>query len=63
MANQSGKLFASQNPEKTPAAIADHLTKFWHPRMRSKIVAHLDDGGDGLDSPVRDAVESLRPKQ
>ncbi len=63
MANQIGKFFASQGAEKAPAAIAEHLTKFWDPRMRSKIVAHLDAGGAGLDPPVRNAVEKLRPVQ
>jgi hypothetical protein len=28
--------------------------------MRKQIVAHLDHGGDGLDPPVRQAIETLR---
>ena len=63
MANQIGKFFASQDKEKAPTAIAEHLKKFWDPRMRSAIIAHLDAGGAGLDPPTRDAVEKLRPKQ
>jgi formate dehydrogenase subunit delta len=39
--------------------IADHLVKFWDPRMRKAIVAHLADGGGGLDPAVRKAVASL----
>lgn len=61
MANQIGKFFASQGIDRAPASIAEHLSKFWDPRMRSKIVAHLDEGGAGLDPPVRTAVEKLRP--
>jgi formate dehydrogenase subunit delta len=60
MANQIGKFFVSQGAEKAPAAIADHIGKFWDPRMRSTIVQHLDAGGAGLDPPVRHAVEALR---
>lgn len=60
MANQIGKFFASQGEEKAPAAIAEHLGKFWDPRMRSGIVAHLDAGGAGLDPLVREAVRRLR---
>ncbi len=63
MANQIGKFFASQGQDKAPAAIAEHLIKFWDPRMRSAIVAHLQAGGAGLDPAVRNAVEKLQPKQ
>jgi formate dehydrogenase subunit delta len=59
MANQIGKFFVSQGQDKAPAAIAEYLTKFWDPRMRSAIVAHLDAGGVGLDPLVRHAVEKL----
>jgi formate dehydrogenase subunit delta len=61
MANQIGKFFASQGPDRAPAAIADHLKRFWDPRMRSKIIRHLDAGGAGLDPMVRRGVETLEP--
>ena len=60
MANQIGKFFASQGAEQAPAAIADHLRKFWDPRMRAGILAHLEAGGTDLDPLVRQAVERLR---
>ena len=44
MANQIGKFFVSQGPGKAPAAIAEHMTKFWEPRMRAAIIAHLEAG-------------------
>jgi len=59
MANQIGKFFASQGDEKAVPLIADHLVKFWDPRMRKEIAAHLANGGAGLDPAVRRAVESL----
>jgi formate dehydrogenase subunit delta len=59
MANQIGKFFASQSEDKVAPLIADHLVKFWDPRMREKIIAHLAAGGAGLDAPVRKAVASL----
>lgn len=59
MANQIGKFFVSQGEEKAVPLIADHLTKFWDPRMRREIVAHLGAGGAGLDLSVRKAVERL----
>jgi formate dehydrogenase subunit delta len=60
MANQIGKFFASQGPDKAPAGIAEHIAKFWDPRMRAAIFAHLEAGGAGLDPPVREAVDKLR---
>jgi formate dehydrogenase subunit delta len=63
MANQIGKFFVSQGQDKATAAIAEHLNKFWDPRMRSAIIAHLQAGGAGLDPLVRDAVGKVRPRQ
>jgi len=60
MANQIGKFFVSQGDAQAVPGIADHLKKFWDPRMRAQIVAHLEAGGQGLDPPVRRAVESLK---
>jgi formate dehydrogenase subunit delta len=59
MANQIGKFFAAQGEDKAVPLIADHLVKFWDPRMRKAIVAHLAAGGSGLDPAVRKAVANL----
>jgi formate dehydrogenase subunit delta len=58
MANHIGKFFASQGDEAV-AGIADHLQKYWDPRMRATILDHLAHGGHGLDPLVRTAVEQL----
>jgi formate dehydrogenase subunit delta len=63
MANQIGAFFKSQDVDAASAKIAEHMTKFWDPRMRRAIVAHLDAGGAGLDPATRRAVETLRPRQ
>ena len=60
MANQIGKFFQSQGPDKRVPGIAEHIRKFWDPRMRSAILTHLDEGGTGLDPDVRKAVEALK---
>jgi formate dehydrogenase subunit delta len=62
MANQIGKFFASQGPDHAVQGTAEHLKKFWDPRMRADIVSHLDAGGSGLDPVVRRAIEQLREK-
>jgi formate dehydrogenase subunit delta len=63
MANQIGKFFGSQGHDKAVPGIAEHIRKFWEPRMRTAILAHLDAGGSGLDPEVRDAVATLRNAQ
>lgn len=60
MANRIGEFFASM-PDRDEAqdGIAQHLRKFWEPRMRSAIVAHVQAGGAGLDPLVVAAVRTL----
>ena len=62
MANQIGLFFASQPEAVRLPGVADHIRKFWEPRMRNQIFAHLDAGGEGIDPLVRQALESLRQK-
>ena len=61
MANQIGKFFAAQNSTDRPALVADHIRKFWDPRMRKGILAHLEAGGAGLDPLVLEALKKLPP--
>jgi formate dehydrogenase subunit delta len=60
MANQIGKFFNSQGHDKAVPGIAEHIKKFWDPRMRSAILAHLDQGGEGLEPNVREAIATLK---
>ena len=60
MANQIGKFFESQGHDQEVAGVADHIHKFWDPRMRKAIFAHLDAGGAGLDPNVKEAIASLK---
>lgn len=59
MANQIGKFFTSQPGDQAAAGIANHMAKFWEPRMRQAIQTHVAQGGAGLDPDVLKAVESL----
>jgi len=60
MANQIGKFFRSQRANEVVPGIANHIRKFWDPRMRAAIFAYLDAGGEGLDPPVREALVKLK---
>jgi formate dehydrogenase subunit delta len=63
MANQIGSFFRSQGKDKAVAGIADHINRFWEPRMRAAILAYSDAGGEKLDPAVREAMKAVkRPK-
>lgn len=61
LANRIGEFFQAM-PEHDEAleGIATHIRKFWEPRMRRGLLAHLDGGGEGLLPLVREAVEKHR---
>jgi formate dehydrogenase subunit delta len=60
MANDIGAFFrAEPNREDAVAGIANHIAKFWTPRMRSKLNAYLREKGDGLDELPREAIARL----
>ncbi len=60
MANQIGTFFSSQGSDHAVTGIAEHIRKFWDPRMRQTIFAHLEHGGAGLDPKVRAALVQLK---
>jgi formate dehydrogenase subunit delta len=57
MANQIGKFFHSRPEAHAVADTADHLMKYWDPRMRREIALHFIKGGAGLDPIPLKAVE------
>ena len=59
MANQIGKFFQSQGHDKAVPGIADHIKKFWDPRMRRAIITHASSGGIGLDPLVLCAIKEI----
>ena len=60
MANQIARFYMPQKQIEPVGAIATHIRKFWDPRMRAAIIAHLDQGGAGLDELTRHAVDRLK---
>ena len=61
MANDIGHFFAA-DPDKNAGAqsVANHIKRYWDPRMRREIVAHFKEkGGAGLDPIARSAVALL----
>jgi formate dehydrogenase subunit delta len=62
MANDIGHFFAAE-PKRADAiaGVAGHIQRFWDPRMRRQIAAHLAAGGEGLEDLPREAIATLKP--
>ena len=61
MANQIASFFAAQGEERAVPQIASHIERFWDPRMRREITAHIAASGAGLSPLARAALEMLKP--
>jgi formate dehydrogenase subunit delta len=59
MANQIARFFVAQKHDQAVEGTRNHIAKFWDPRMRSRIRAHLADGGAGLDPLAKEAIARL----
>ncbi|MFM0594076.1 MULTISPECIES: formate dehydrogenase subunit delta [Paraburkholderia] len=64
MANRIGDFFDSMpDREEALGGIADHIHRFWEPRMRRALLASLDEpaaGGVEMSAIVRDALVKHR---
>ena len=60
MANDIAAFFAAEpDPDSAADQVANHLKKFWEPRMRAEIQRCLQQGGAGLSPLARRGVERL----
>lgn len=60
MANDIARYFASEpDREAGVEGVADHLRKFWTPRMREQLIAYLHSDGSALSEISRDGVARL----
>jgi len=64
MANRIGDFFDSMpDREEALAGIADHIRRFWEPRMRRALLAKLDQpdaAGVPMSAIVKEALEKHR---
>jgi formate dehydrogenase subunit delta len=60
MANDIGNFFKAE-PNRVDAVngIANHLQKFWEPRMRKQLINYVEEGGAELDELVLEAIRKL----
>ena len=60
MVNDIGNFFNAESDKAEAAkSIANHVRRFWDPRMRREIVAHYKQGGAGLDDLPRSGIGLL----
>ena len=63
MANQIATFFHSKPREEGEAGVAEHINKFWEPRMRRQFFEMLDAGTENFDELVIAASARIkRPK-
>jgi formate dehydrogenase subunit delta len=61
MANQIGAFFETMpDAEQGAAGVAEHIGKFWEPRMQATLAAYLAEYGDQALKPiVRNALRTM----
>lgn len=64
MANQIGDFFdAWPDREEAAGEIANHLKKFWAPRMRAELLRHVEErSGEGLKEFVLASIRMHRDR-
>jgi len=60
MANQIGIFFESKKHDEGVHGVAEHINKFWEPRMRRHFFEVVDGGGEGLRPIVLEAAPHVR---
>lgn len=63
MANQIAGFFETMKQEEAVEGVADHINKFWEPRMRRQLFEIVDRGGDGLKPLVMEAAAHIKRPQ
>lgn len=60
MANQIAAFFKPYAEEEAINGTYEHLIQFWDPRMRVKMIAHVEAGGEGLSPIALAAAKRLK---
>jgi len=64
MANDISNFFASEPDHVAAVAgVANHMKRYWEPRMRAQMIAHAESGGHGLGDLAREGVLELARRQ
>jgi formate dehydrogenase subunit delta len=59
MVNEIAAFFVGEEPGKAAENVANHLRRYWDPRMRRQIVEHASNGGEGLSQVAKAGVDLI----
>ncbi len=59
MANDISNFFRLRPEEQAVAGTANHIKRFWDPRMRAKMAEHVAHGGEGLNPIALKACQQV----
>ena len=60
MANQIADFSKAYPRDEAVKETADHISRFWEPRMRKAFFDHIAKGGEGFDPLVKEAAALVR---
>ncbi|MGV3721783.1 MAG: formate dehydrogenase subunit delta [Actinomycetota bacterium] len=60
-ANSIAQFFSSYPREEAIRSVAEHIERFWEPRMRRQLLDYAHRGGNGLHELVALAIQRLHP--
>ncbi len=60
MANQIADFNRAYPRDHAVKEVADHISRFWEPRMRKAYFDHITRGGEGFDPLVKEAAAQVR---
>jgi formate dehydrogenase subunit delta len=64
MANQISDFFNGASPESAPRDVANHLKRYWDPRMRTQIIQYFEERhGSGLSDIALGAIAQLKAEK
>jgi formate dehydrogenase subunit delta len=63
MVNEIAAFFAGEEPEKAAENVANHLRRYWDPRMRRQILEYASTGAEDLSAVARAGVELISRQQ
>lgn len=59
MGNQIATFFTSQDDENAADGVAEHINKFWDPRMRTQLFNISDQSTDGFQPLLVEALPNI----
>ena len=64
MANQIADFFKGYDRNSATTEMADHINRFWEPRMRIALLSYIEKGGEGMHPLVIESAHlDRRPKE